>query len=331
MASKRQISHSSGIIQLTKLVSFCNEIQQVISVILQTEHSSDYQDLRVDNPQIQSLQQLIRYKVQHVETILEKKKVIPTRLPLPSYRAFVWLRFLARDEQLETHLQALKEFLQLSESTEITRFRYHQYRGYALHISMGYIPYIYRVQVKQHKMEVMIHEDFITAPLEIKKEVLFATLHGNPNARKKVRSYCSSDEVRRLERLIRSDQHGHTVSPIGTNFNLQVVFQRVNQQYFNNQLDAPQLTWSQKRSYRRLGSYAPDVDTVTISRAFDARGIPDFAIDFIMYHELLHKKLGVKKANSGKHNHNLKFKTFEKQFSYYEQAEKYLQQFILSK
>jgi hypothetical protein len=50
-----------------------------------------------------------------------------------------------------------------------------------------------------------------------------------------------------------------------------------------------------------------------------------------MYHELLHKKMGVKRANSGKHNHTKIFKELERQFKFYAQANDFINQLAHTK
>ncbi len=127
-----------------------------------------------------------------------------------------------------------------------------------------------------------------------------------------------------MENLIRGSQQAQGSSPRGRQVDLGQVFDKVNREYFRGQLERPQLSWSVKRSYRRLGTYSAQLDQVTVSRTLDNREIPVYVIEYIMYHELLHKKLGVQRANSGKRNHTKAFKELEKQFNYYEEANQYL-------
>jgi hypothetical protein len=199
-----------------------------------------------------------------------------------------------------------------------------RYHGHQMNLTIFYIPYIYRAQIKGRMIDLTIHEAMITAPTEIKRDLLLAALDANKTSLKRIKKYCSSVPYHRMETIIRGVTSAPGSSPIGKNVDLNLVFERVNQEYFHGNLEKPLLTWSQKKSYRRLGTYAAQTDTVTISRTFDHARCPDYAIDFIMYHELLHKKLGVKKANSGKHNHTKTFKEFEKQFRFYAKANDFI-------
>jgi hypothetical protein len=319
-------SHTQRIIRIVNLISACSEIQSTINQIV-SQFDSPTQ-LIAQNRQFTSLHLLIQHKVRHLSLSLKQKNAIPSRLPLPSYRAFVWLRFLALEDNLLAHMRVLMNFSNLSRQISIKRNKKRHFKDRPVQILLGYIPYIYRMQIKGKIIEVVINECFITAPESIKRDVLLSALENDVQARKRIRQYHSSPSYQRIERLIRGDDHGPATSPEGKYYDLRNVFMRVNKQYFAGLLATPQLTWSQKRSFRKLGSYAPDIDSVTISRAFDAPAIPEIAIDFIMYHELIHKKLGVKRAQSHKHNHNKKFKTLEKQFIHFEQANKFIESFI---
>ena len=65
-------------------------------------------------------------------------------------------------------------------------------------------------------------------------------------------------------------------------------------------LARPRLAWSATVARRLLGFYQPSADRLVISRALDAPGVPACAIELVMYHELLHKHLGVQLVN-GRH------------------------------
>ncbi len=191
-----------------------------------------------------------------------------------------------------------------------------------INLSLKYMPYLFRVQVKRHEIDFAIHENFSLAPQEIKIALLQAALNADKRSLGLVRIYSAGQNFQGLDKIITAGDGRPANSSQGSSFNLTDVFQRVNQQYFHNSMEPPQLTWSQKRTHRKLGSYAADTDTVTISRTFDHASTPEYVIDFIMYHELLHKWLGVNKARS--HNHNKRFKVLEKQFRQYTQAENYI-------
>lgn len=104
-------------------------------------------------------------------------------------------------------------------------------------------------------------------------------------------------------------------------------FERINNEYFQSLIEKPNLVWGQD-SLRKLGHYEYATNTILISRIF--RGEPEF-IDYIMYHELLHKKQGRKITKTGRSiHHDSKFREEESKFKD-KDAEKKLKDFVKRK
>lgn len=79
-------------------------------------------------------------------------------------------------------------------------------------------------------------------------------------------------------------------------------FNRINKKYFDNNLTRPNLVWG-KDAFTKLGHYEHQSDTVLVSNIFKS----DLELlDFIMFHELLHKKYGLQKTKSGRAIHHSK-------------------------
>jgi hypothetical protein len=114
-------------------------------------------------------------------------------------------------------------------------------------------------------------------------------------------------------------------------------FARVNDKYFNGFLPKPNLRWG-GNSFSKLGTYEYGSNTVTISSIFKDEGSKGKAedeklqelLDYIMYHELLHKKHKFKSTNGKNYHHTRKFREQEKAFSN-PNIEKELKQFLLKK
>ncbi|MFT4326062.1 MAG: hypothetical protein ACMXYK_01010 [Candidatus Woesearchaeota archaeon] len=114
----------------------------------------------------------------------------------------------------------------------------------------------------------------------------------------------------------------HTKDPY-----LKEVFDRVNEKYFSNNLEYCNLKWGQ-HSIRTLGHYTFGSDTITISTLF--RDIDDVDmpyLDFVMYHEMLHKKHKFEGGAKAKY-HTKAFRHEEKQFDNFEHLDKTFPQFI---
>ncbi|MCW8130215.1 MAG: hypothetical protein KIS92_07695 [Planctomycetota bacterium] len=107
----------------------------------------------------------------------------------------------------------------------------------------------------------------------------------------------------------------------GEHRSLDESFQRVNAMYFEGKLAKPSLCWSPRRSRRLLGSYHERKDRVIVSRLFDSERVPIFLLDYIMYHELLHKHLGVGKRSDGRRCvHSAEFRRLERKYIRFEEV-----------
>ena len=89
---------------------------------------------------------------------------------------------------------------------------------------------------------------------------------------------------------------------------LESSFNRVNQNFFQNTIEQPNLTWG-TASRRKLASYNFHDDTVTVSTIF--KESREEVLDYLMYHELLHKFHKFNNKNGRSHFHTPKFRNDE--------------------
>jgi hypothetical protein len=112
---------------------------------------------------------------------------------------------------------------------------------------------------------------------------------------------------------------------VGVHRQLDESFNRVNAAYFQSGLVQPELCWSPVRARRILGSYQERYDRLIISRVFDSLAVPLFVLDYLMYHELLHKFLGIGRRGDGRRcMHGAEFKNLERRFEHYEAAQEFI-------
>ena len=313
---------TTSTVRVSNLLPFCREVQQELVVLSSRESNENVS--RLEDHSIQALLVKIRRKVKRLKNALKKKGIPASRLPLPSYRATLWLNFLGEEAHLRQHLNALREYRSVAQEVLSSQAGIGRLLNPVVEVNIFCLPYIYQTKKQGARTQLSIHEALINAPRKIKIDLALAALKGSKAALRSIRKYCSSREYTQMENLIRGNHPAQGSSPRGKQVDLGQVFEKVNKDYFRGQMEQPQLSWSVKRTYRRLGTYSAQLDQVTVSRTLDNREIPVYVIEYIMYHELLHKKLGVQRANSGKRNHTKAFKELEKQFNYYEEANQYL-------
>jgi len=106
---------------------------------------------------------------------------------------------------------------------------------------------------------------------------------------------------------------------------LESSFQRVNHQFFENKLELPNLTWGTD-SRRKLASYNFHDDTITVSTLFQSS--PERILDYLMYHECLHKWQKFQHKNGRSAFHTREFREAERQFPEQQSIEREISQII---
>jgi hypothetical protein len=112
----------------------------------------------------------------------------------------------------------------------------------------------------------------------------------------------------------------------GHRYNLAESFDRVNAAYFEGAMARPRLIWSRMLTQRIFGHYNFAHDTVMVSRSLDHADVPEFVVDYIMYHELLHKNLGLRWDKNRKKIHPPEFRLEMLKFKQYQQAKGIIKQ-----
>ena len=74
------------------------------------------------------------------------------------------------------------------------------------------------------------------------------------------------------------------------------------------------MTWSSERARNRLGHYDPAHNAIVISRVFDHPRVPECAVEYIVYHEMLHLKHPVRLRGSRRCVHSAEFQAEEREF-----------------
>ena len=104
---------------------------------------------------------------------------------------------------------------------------------------------------------------------------------------------------------------------------------RVNAAYFGVALARPRLVWNRALTGRKFGHYRRSTDTVMLSVSLDAADVPAWVVDFVMYHELLHKKHGIALVNGRRFEHTAAFRAEERRFAECDQADRFLKDLAL--
>ena len=158
--------------------------------------------------------------------------------------------------------------------------------------------------------------------------ILLAKLYKKPidathNLRYK--RFSSSAAVTRQTELIRGARGSKRFfGPQGHFYNLDEVFDSLNVRFFGGMLGRPELTWSEGMTRRSLGHYDAAHNTIVVSRVFDRPSSPRYAVEYLLYHEMLHLKHPVRMRGLRRCVHSRDFKADEKLFPQLKEAQAFI-------
>jgi hypothetical protein len=131
-------------------------------------------------------------------------------------------------------------------------------------------------------------------------------------------------EVREAERHSPRRQAGRAPEPQGRQFDLLPVFQRLNQTYFDNQIEVAGVGWTPRPINRKLAYFRPDARTIWVNRVLDQPGTPVFLLEYLIYHEMLHALIPPRRSGKRLYYHHRQFREMERAFPHYELAQRFL-------
>lgn len=306
----------NGLIQATEQIH-----QNFIDVVISERR---YQDFLSDHSQFEILHKRLVEIVHRVENLCKKRRASPADLPNPSYRAYQWLNFLSQKKWLISHLHALRDFYKITYEVLVKPGVSTDRR---IEIRIAHFNYLFRCNQNQGLVKLEINEGFLSAPEQIKRKLVETALNSRKRKHNQsLREYTQTEDYRRISVSLQSGNQTNLRSYLGQNHDLLNLFNKLNKEYFHQQLDQPRIMWSARRSKRRLGYYDPQSDTITINRRFDSQDTPQILVEYILYHEMLHKSLGIREVNGRRYAHTNVFKKAEKRFKDYQRAEKLIKQ-----
>jgi len=202
-----------------------------------------------------------------------------------------------------------------------------------LHVS--FYPYIginHTIRIRGGEVFVRIGEICRDMPLQCHRGLAFilvGKLRGRKipaGARDVYNAYIKSDFIRERAADQKRERGRKVVtSTKGEIYDLDVIFDKVNEQYFRFRVPKPQLTWSARKTYRILGHHDAQLNHIAISRSLDSRDVPRFVVEYVVFHEMLHIMHPTQHINGRRYNHTPAFKADEQKFLHYHAAERWIE------
>jgi hypothetical protein len=225
--------------------------------------------------------------------------------------------------------------------TEVTKFfvdAFHHLgrnRGVPV-IDVRFYPYAglrHTIRLRSGQVYVRLSDIVKDSPPEVLRSlafVLVARLLGKkipPVHDRTYREYSLTPAVMRSSDIARRGRGRKMISSAqGNAYDLDKLFAKLNRRYFDSGLDKPTLTWSQRKTRSILGHHDRVYETITISKSLDSTQVPEWFVEFILYHEMLHIRHAARMINGRRYYHTAAFRQDERRFAKYEDSQRWLEQ-----
>jgi hypothetical protein len=308
-------------IRLTGVVATCDHYHAKFARLMRDDHPA----WEADHADVQRLTAELRADAEGIAALCREEGGTPADLPTQSRRAYQWLAFLGDPENLALYLTTLAEMYRTAKTGAAQKPLSLAQRKLPLHIELYATTHLYRSRIEQDGITITVNEGFVGAPHPVIKALVYAALH-HPEKKHaaQVKAYGATDAFEENLLSLEMMTADLSTSTQGQYYDLAAVFDRVNAAYFDGVLSAPRLTWNKTLTHRKFGHYQFNTDTVMLSLSLDDAAVPPYVVEFVMYHELLHKHLGVKLINGRRYAHTTEFRNAERCFAQYEQAKAFL-------
>lgn len=189
------------------------------------------------------------------------------------------------------------------------------------------------IRLENGQLEMRIADVLQSAPsmiLEALSYILISKLYRRrapEEFQKRYRMYLNRQDVRRRVDVVRQVRgRKDALGPKGQRYDLEQIFNELNLQFFGGLMGQPKLGWTRRVSRSVLGHYDSSHHAIILSRLLDGPDAPRLAVEYVMYHEMLHLKHPVEMKGSRRKVHPKAFREEEKLFPKLPEAKKMLEQ-----
>lgn len=263
----------------------------------------------------------LKETVATIEQICARQRATPANLTTTSRQTYAWMKFLTDESNLERHLSATRRTRQMAE--KILKRMHHSCENVVIEFTnMGHL---YKGRINSSSASIQISEGFVNASDEVLEAVVTAGLHGkSKKINQMIREYALSEEYSevQLELDLMADTDAENAR--GKWHDLDELFHKVNREYFGGKMEKPRITWNRAFTTRKFGHYERSRDRIVLSISLDSDRVPAFVVEFVLYHELLHKQHSEKWINGRLAVHTPEFRRDEQKFKKYKEADRWL-------
>ena len=178
------------------------------------------------------------------------------------------------------------------------------------------------VRWEPHQTKVSLHRMFLNAPQNVMQALASYIKQEHKAVSPEIKAFIEANRMQL--------DYSYLVDPKrlqqqGEVYHLKAIYEKINDYYFKNRLQLS-ITWFgshrvKRRSHCSLGLYYDALKLIKIHRLLDDAKIPEYVVEFVVYHEMLHAICPAYIDGRGMHRvHGAEFKRQEEQFIDYELA-----------
>jgi hypothetical protein len=259
--------------------------------------------------------------VGQIEDLCERQGGSPADLPGPSRASYALMKFLSVESNLDAHLAATRRTLEIAR--DVARER--EEERLRVDVEFDHMGSLWQCKRHGNGLAIRIDEGFIRAEDRVLEAIVRSMIVKRTRARKQVvEGFVSSEEYTDVVLELDLVAEVTAEEPRGVAYDLDELFDAVNRDYFGGQMSRPRLAWTRRLTSSHFGHYEPIRDRVVLSLTLDDRSVPRFVVQYILYHELLHRQHPARWVNGRYRSHTSEFRREERKFRRYDEAEQWL-------
>lgn len=176
---------------------------------------------------------------------------------------------------------------------------------------------------KQGRLEVRLHHMFLIADEDI-LEAVGDYLGGRSEASGVIDGFIEAYR----ERYVAPVKPQSELRTRGAHHDLRAIVEDLAERHFGGTVDV-KITWGKRVQPKRrqrslqLGTYLPDEALIRIHPVLDQPWVPDFFVEAVVFHELLHHHMPAVVQNGRRHYHTAAFRRRERSFEYHAAAQRW--------
>jgi hypothetical protein len=172
-------------------------------------------------------------------------------------------------------------------------------------------------------LDVRVHHMFLDADPFTQQALGRYLRYGDRAANTTIGSYIEANQ----QRIRPTTRRPRGLRTLGRKHDLQDIFGRVNDTYFQGMVDAS-VGWGRRsrakdegqRTSIKLGTYCADRKLIRIHPVLDRSWVPRYFVEYVVFHEMLHHMMPMPVRDGRRELHSAEFREREQRFRHYQRA-----------